>query len=279
MIRRMFILGATGDLALRYLLPAMARLGEAEKLPEGFEISALARDDRGTEAFRAFASERLADHAADVSTEARGALVETLQYYRADVTDPERMRAVLGDSREPIVAYLALPPAVFAPTIKALRAAGMPEGSRIVLEKPFGEDLESAKELNWLLHETFPEEAVFRVDHFLGLQTVQNILGLRFANRVFEPLWNRARPRSPGVSSSLSSKLGEKEGSRSSNIRLARMVRTRPRCSPDRPYSYPVRAPLPEILSRELCAPGPPFLWKFSRSSYEEHRPRIQTRR
>ncbi len=190
MIRRMFILGATGDLALRYLLPAMARLGEAEKLPEGFEISALARDDRGTEAFRAFASERLADHAADVSTEARDALVKTLQYYRADVTDPERMRAVLGDSREPIVAYLALPPAVFAPTIKALRAAGMPEGSRIVLEKPFGEDLESAKELNWLLHETFPEEAVFRVDHFLGLQTVQNILGLRFANRVFEPLWN-----------------------------------------------------------------------------------------
>jgi glucose-6-phosphate 1-dehydrogenase len=86
--------------------------------------------------------------------------------------------------------YLALPPAVFAPTVAALDEIGLAEGSRIVLEKPFGEDLEDARELNAVLHRSFPEEAVHRVDHFLGMQTVQNLLALRFANRIFEPVWN-----------------------------------------------------------------------------------------
>jgi glucose-6-phosphate 1-dehydrogenase len=190
-IRRMLVLGATGDLTLRYLLPALARLCEAGELPEGFEVSCLARDDRDTEGFRAFVAERLDEHAEKLAGEVRRELSETLEYHRADVTDPERIKAALGGSGEPAVAYLALPPAVFAPAIDALKTAGLPEGSRVVVEKPFGEDLGSARELNRLLHDAFPEEAVFRVDHFLGQQTVQNVLGLRFANRIFEPLWNR----------------------------------------------------------------------------------------
>ena len=190
MIRRMLILGATGDLTLRYLLPALARLREADKLPEGFAVSGLARDDWDTESFRAFAEENLAEHTPDLSAKARREFVEVLDYHRADVTDPGRIEAPLKDSGEPVVAYLALPPTVFAPTIEALNIADLPEGSRVVIEKPFGEDLRSARELNRLLRDSFPEEAVFRVDHFLGLQTVQNVLGLRFANRVFEPLWN-----------------------------------------------------------------------------------------
>ncbi|HSK86300.1 MAG TPA: glucose-6-phosphate dehydrogenase [Rubrobacter sp.] len=191
MIRRVLILGATGDLTLRYLLPALARLREAGKLPEGFGIACLGRDDRDTEGYRVLAKEWLACHAADVPEEVRSGPAKALTYHRADVTDPVRVRAVLGEDEEPVVAYLALPPSVFVPTIEALKGAGPPKGSRVVVEKPFGEDLESARRLNRLLHEAFPEETVYRIDHFLGLQTVQNVLGLRFANRVFEPVWNR----------------------------------------------------------------------------------------
>ena len=190
MIRRLLIFGATGDLTHRYLLPALARLREAGMLPEGFGVTALGRDEMDAEGFRASAAEGLGEHAAEVTAQARRELVKVLDYHRADVTDPGQVRAALGDAGEPVVAYLALPPGVFAPTIRALEGAGLPEGSRIVVEKPFGEDLESAKELNRLLHGSFSEESVFRVDHFLALQTVQNVLGLRFANRVFEPLWN-----------------------------------------------------------------------------------------
>lgn len=190
MVKRIAILGATGDLTPRYLLPALARLYETGRLPEGFEVSGLARDDWDTEAFRGFVEARLAEHAADVAARSRSRFVEMLEYRRADATDPQEVAKALGPSREPLVAYLALPPAVFAPTVEALAEVGLPEGSQIVVEKPFGENLESARKLNRLLHEAFPEEAVFRADHFLGLQTVQNVLGLRFANRVFEPLWN-----------------------------------------------------------------------------------------
>jgi glucose-6-phosphate 1-dehydrogenase len=126
----MAIFGAMGDLTPRYLLPAVARLHEAGMLPEGFKISCLARDDWGTGAFRGFVEARLAEHAADVAAPARSELVEMLEYHWADATDRERVAEVLGASGEPVVVYLALPPAVFAPssrpsaTSACQRAAG-----------------------------------------------------------------------------------------------------------------------------------------------------------
>jgi len=189
-IHRIAILGATGDLTFRFLLPALAQLNDDGRLPDGFTIVALAREDWDTETFRSRAAQWLERHVADLPTPSREALTAMLEYHSADISDREQVKDALEPLQEPLVVYLALPPAVFAPAIETISGIGLPEGSRIVLEKPFGEDLASARVLNRLLHETFPEDAVFRVDHFLQMQTVQNILGLRFANRILEPLWS-----------------------------------------------------------------------------------------
>ncbi len=191
MIRRLVIFGATGDLASRKLLPALARLHEVGRLPGGLAIVAAAREAWDTSMMRAHMTERLAQHAADIDPASRHAVVSALVYHRADAGNPTDVERVLGEAREPVVVYLALPPSVFEGAVRAVAGLRLPEGSAIVVEKPFGENLESARRLNRLLRGAFPETAVFRMDHFLGMQTVQNILGLRFANRVFEPVWNR----------------------------------------------------------------------------------------
>jgi Glucose-6-phosphate dehydrogenase, NAD binding domain len=175
-IRHLVIFGASGDLTARYLLPSLAQLYAAGKLPEGLAILGLGRRDWETDTFRRYIAAWLDRMAAPLSATTREAVLAMLQYRRADVTRSQEVAAAVPRGKAPIVAYLALAPALFAPTIEALAATGLPGDSRIVIEKPFGEDLASAQALNRLLHETFPERAVFRVDHFLGMQTVQNIL-------------------------------------------------------------------------------------------------------
>ena len=187
MTHRLVIFGANGDLASRKLMPALARLQQMGKLPSGFSVLGITRDAWGTHRLR----ETLERHAGDVSLQSRNALLSLVEYRRAEATDSSQLVEALKPNREPIIAYLALPPSVFRPTLEALAGASLAEGSRVVIEKPFGEDLASAQALNRLVHQSFPENAVFRIDHFLHLQTVQNVLGLRFANRVFEQLWNR----------------------------------------------------------------------------------------
>lgn len=192
-MERIVIFGATGDLAGRYLMPALAKLYETDKLPPGIKITGIDRrgwdDEHG---FHRLVLGNLERHASGVSANARATMaVEALEYRQADVTDAESVISALEPLTGPIIAYLALPPAVFAPTIEALKRADLPEGSRVAIEKPFGVNLESARALNRLLHEFLPEQAIFRIDHFLAWQPFPTIMGLRFANGVFEPLWDR----------------------------------------------------------------------------------------
>jgi len=190
MIRRVVIFGASGDLTSRYLLPALVQLDATGCLPEELQILGVAREAWDTETFRRHIAVHLQRQSADVTLRSRQAVTAKLTYRQADVTDSSQVARAIDPSGGPLVAYLALPPSMFAPTIEALAAIGLPEECRIVIEKPFGANLAAARALNQLLHQKFPEHAVFRIDHFLGKQTVQNVLGIRFANRVFEPLWN-----------------------------------------------------------------------------------------
>lgn len=191
MLHHLLIIGATGDLAGRYLFPGLAELHAEGQLPEGFQVSGIGRQRWGTDQFRRHVLDRLAKHAAHVPAESQSAFAATVEYGAADVTDARQLSAALGAVHEPLVAYLALPPAIAADTVQALGEIRLPAGSRIVVEKPFGENLQSARALNGILGKYFSERDVFRVDHFLAMQTVQNITGLRFANRVVETLWNR----------------------------------------------------------------------------------------
>ena len=193
MIERLLLFGATGDLAGRYLLPALAALHAARRLPAGFEVIGGSPENLDEEAFRRTVGERLEEHAGDIPAAARDGIVRSLRYRPADVTDPANIASLVEPSRGPVAAYLALPPALFPAAVTALGGAGLPKGSRIALEKPFGEDLTSAIALNQLLAEALGpagEQAVFRVDHVLGMATVQNLLTMRLTNSVLEAVWN-----------------------------------------------------------------------------------------
>jgi glucose-6-phosphate 1-dehydrogenase len=190
MIRYFIIFGASGDLASRYLLPTLAQLRGAHRLGADMQVIGIAPEDWDTAFFQTYVRGRLKMHAPEVLDLWTNDLGARLEYRKADVTKPEQVQAALASLNEAAVLYLALPPKVLLPAVRSIVAARVLEGSRIVVEKPFGTDLHSTRAVNEMLHQGFSEKAIFRMDHFLGKQTVQNILGLRFANRIFEPLWN-----------------------------------------------------------------------------------------
>jgi glucose-6-phosphate 1-dehydrogenase len=190
-IDRLVIFGGTGDLTGRYLLPGLAALLAGGHLSEGFELVGASREDWDDEQFRNWAAGWLKREAGGVDAGATTTLLRSSRYQRLDLADPATVAACLA-GEEPVAVYLALPPAVFPTAVSALHRAGLPAESQVVLEKPFGEDLDSARALNRLLAEVVDERHVFRVDHFLAMTTVQNVVGTRLANRVLEPIWNSA---------------------------------------------------------------------------------------
>jgi glucose-6-phosphate 1-dehydrogenase len=190
-MERLLILGAGSDLAMRYLLPGLLRLEMREGLPPDLEIVGAARQDSDDETYRAQAHKALEGVGGADGDASRERFIERLAFARADATAAEDIAAAIGRDDRPVGVYLALPPSTFPAVLDALAEVDLPAGSRIAIEKPFGEDLDSARTLNEQLRRTFDEEDVFRVDHFLHLQAAHALLGLRFANRIFEPIWNR----------------------------------------------------------------------------------------
>ena len=181
----LLILGASGDLAARLLVPGLGSL-MADGAVDGVSLVGSAGHDWDDERWRSRVAESFA--AAGATGERIDAVADSTPYVKADVTAASEWRRVLDACRGSVVIYFSLPPAVTERACQALTGIELPPGTRLVFEKPFGTDAASARALNQLVTRIVPEERVFRVDHFLGASTVMNIAGLRFANRIFEPL-------------------------------------------------------------------------------------------
>jgi len=188
--------GATGDLAYKQIFPALYRLVRDEGLAT--PIIGVAKRGWNLDQLKGRAADSVKEHGGDINCDAFKQLLSQLHYVDGDYNDPKvfaELRKQMGDAKRPLH-YLAIPPMLFSVVASQLAKSGCAKNARLVVEKPFGHDRKSAGELSRILDQYFSESDIFRIDHYLGKEPVQNILYTRFANSMFEPFWNRNFVRS-----------------------------------------------------------------------------------